>query len=218
MRSKESCMAYGSLGILLPLALFLYVARAAHAGPIPQSVLADTTHATDCINGGVLGKQNQKCTDLDDGKLWICKTPSAGGSSSAFCDAPGDWQAAGFSLVDGSGLINFNSANGASQTLGGTAPVAVSTNTGTNTTTVSISDGNKGDISTIGGTWTVDSGAVLAAEVPNTPAGILAPTGVQPALNELDSEKQPLDADLTNLASKTVAGTSGTIRLSSGNF
>jgi hypothetical protein len=40
----------------------------------------------------------------------------------------------------------------------------------------------------------------IAAEVVNTPAGSIAATDVQAALNELDTEKQPIDADLTAIA------------------
>lgn len=42
--------------------------------------------------------------------------------------------------------------------------------------------------------------ALTASNVPNTPAGNIAATDVQAAINELDSEKQPLDSDLTALA------------------
>ena len=43
-------------------------------------------------------------------------------------------------------------------------------------------------------------GTINAVNVANTPAGNIASTNVQAAINELDSEKQPLDAELTALA------------------
>lgn len=49
--------------------------------------------------------------------------------------------------------------------------------------------------------WT----ALPASEIANTPAGNIAATNVQTALNELDTEKQPLDSDLTALAGLTSA-------------
>jgi hypothetical protein len=45
-----------------------------------------------------------------------------------------------------------------------------------------------------------------AAEVPFTPAGSVAATNVQTAIQELDTEKQPLDADLTALAANSTPG------------
>lgn len=44
-----------------------------------------------------------------------------------------------------------------------------------------------------------------AALVGNTPAGGIAATTVQAAINELDTEKQPLDAGLTSIAGLTTA-------------
>ena len=44
------------------------------------------------------------------------------------------------------------------------------------------------------------SGNLTAAKIANTPAGNIAATTVQAAINELDTEKQPLDATLTALA------------------
>lgn len=41
---------------------------------------------------------------------------------------------------------------------------------------------------------------IPASSIINTPAGNIAATDVQTALNELDAEKQPLDADLTAIA------------------
>lgn len=51
------------------------------------------------------------------------------------------------------------------------------------------------------------TGAVVlaAADIANTPAGSIAATTVQTALNELDAEKQPLDAELSALAGLTSA-------------
>lgn len=51
------------------------------------------------------------------------------------------------------------------------------------------------------------SGNLTAAKITNVPAGNIAATTVQAAINELDSEKQPLDATLTALAGlDTVVG------------
>jgi hypothetical protein len=55
------------------------------------------------------------------------------------------------------------------------------------------------------GKWMSISSASSAASVANTPAGSIAATNVQAALNELDAEKQPIDATLTALAALTVA-------------
>lgn len=44
------------------------------------------------------------------------------------------------------------------------------------------------------------SGDYNAGQITNTPAGNISSTDVQSALNELDSEKQPLDSDLTTIA------------------
>ena len=44
------------------------------------------------------------------------------------------------------------------------------------------------------------------ANIANTAAGNIAATDVQAAINELDTEKQPLDADLTALAGNSTAG------------
>lgn len=46
----------------------------------------------------------------------------------------------------------------------------------------------------------------LASEVPVTPAGNIASTNVQSALEELDAEKQPLDGDLTAISNLTGTG------------
>lgn len=51
-------------------------------------------------------------------------------------------------------------------------------------------------------TWSAITG-VTAANVTNTPAGSIAATDVQAAINELDSEKQPLDALLTDITGAT---------------
>jgi hypothetical protein len=50
------------------------------------------------------------------------------------------------------------------------------------------------------GIVTAQSGDYTAAQVTNTPAGNIAATTVQAAINELDSEKQPLDSDLSAIA------------------
>ena len=83
------------------LVLFLLLTGAPHAiaGPFGGSgTTASLSHATDCTAGGVSGQLGQACVDLDDGKLWTCKTPSAGGAPGV-CDSPGDWLATGFTAV-----------------------------------------------------------------------------------------------------------------------
>jgi hypothetical protein len=50
------------------------------------------------------------------------------------------------------------------------------------------------------GAVTAQNGDYNASQVTNTPSGNISATTVQAALNELDSEKQPLDATLTALA------------------
>ena len=61
-------------------------------------------------------------------------------------------------------------------------------------------------------TWLNDVNAVVytpgtttAADIANVPAGSITATDVQAAINELDTEKQPLDAELTALATSTAA-------------
>ena len=55
------------------------------------------------------------------------------------------------------------------------------------------------------GKWMSISSSASASSVGNVPAGSIAATNVQSALNELDTEKQPVDATLTALAAVTVA-------------
>lgn len=50
-----------------------------------------------------------------------------------------------------------------------------------------------------------DGGAFTAATIPNVPAGNISSSTVQAAINELDTEKQPVDATLTALAGVTTA-------------
>lgn len=67
------------------------------------------------------------------------------------------------------------------------------------------------------GAVTATAGDYTATQVTNTPAGNIAATTVQAALNELDTEKQPLDADLTALAA--LAATAGMVsRTGAGAF
>lgn len=56
------------------------------------------------------------------------------------------------------------------------------------------------------GTVVSISGDYTATQVTNTPAGNVAATTVQAAINELDTEKQPLDATLTSLAAYNTNG------------
>lgn len=61
-------------------------------------------------------------------------------------------------------------------------------------------------------------GASSASAVSFTPAGNIAATNVQAAIEELDAEKQPLDADLTAIAAlSTTAGGRGLLTLSDPN-
>jgi len=84
---------------------------------------------------------------------------------------------------------------------------------------------------TRGGAVTAAFGDYTALQVTTTPGGNLSSGTVQDALTELDTEKadaagvttnlagkQPLDADLTTLAGKTIAGTGANVRLSTGTF
>ena len=56
------------------------------------------------------------------------------------------------------------------------------------------------DGATAGGFPLAKESQLTAANISNTPAGSIAATTVQAALNELDTEKQPLDATLTAIA------------------
>lgn len=55
------------------------------------------------------------------------------------------------------------------------------------------------------GKWMLIGPATNASSVANTPAGSIAATTVQAAIDELDAEKQPLDAELTAIAGLTSA-------------
>lgn len=55
-------------------------------------------------------------------------------------------------------------------------------------------------LDTTGQIKTTALSGLIAANITNTPAGNIAATNVQAALNELDAEKQPLDSTLTALA------------------
>lgn len=56
------------------------------------------------------------------------------------------------------------------------------------------------------GAVTSQNGDYIASQITNTPAGNISATNVQDAINELDTEKQPLDADLTALAALATTG------------
>jgi len=56
------------------------------------------------------------------------------------------------------------------------------------------------------GAVTAQSGDYTATQITNAPAGNISATTVQAAINELDSEKQPLDATLTSLAAYNTNG------------
>ncbi len=53
----------------------------------------------------------------------------------------------------------------------------------------------------LAGVWT--NSALTASQITNVAAGNIAATDVQAAINELDTEKQPLDSDLTTIAGLT---------------
>lgn len=55
------------------------------------------------------------------------------------------------------------------------------------------------------GKWMAISAATNGSSIANVPAGSIAATTVQDAIDELDTEKQPIDATLTALAAVTVA-------------
>lgn len=74
---------------------------------------------------------------------------------------------------------------------------------------IAAGGGGGGSVSSVfGRTGAVisEAGDYTATQITNTPAGSIAATTVQAALNELDSEKQPLDADLTALAGVSSTG------------
>jgi len=56
------------------------------------------------------------------------------------------------------------------------------------------------------GVVTAQAGDYIATQITNTPAGNIAAITVQAALNELDTEKQPIDGDLTALAALVTNG------------
>jgi hypothetical protein len=60
--------------------------------------------------------------------------------------------------------------------------------------------------------------AHAASGVANTPAGNIAATNVQAAINELDAEKQPIDATLTAIADETLGAFSHRNKIINGNF
>src|SRR5678815_603452 len=76
-----------------------------------------------------------------------------------------------------------------------------------------LSDGDKGDITVSGGVWNIDPLAVGTAELAND-----AVTDAKVVDTITASNYQPLDADLTTLAGKTIAGTGTNVRLSTGSF
>ena len=76
-----------------------------------------------------------------------------------------------------------------------------------------VTDGDKGDISIIGGVWSVDSGAVTGAEVAFTPTGTVGAANVQAAIAEVAAESggsQTLQQVVTNGRNVTDAVDTGT--------
>lgn len=70
--------------------------------------------------------------------------------------------------------------------------------------TLQVWRGYNGEWITIGGSSS--GGSQTAAEVPFTPAGDIASSNVQSAIAELDTEKQPLDSELTAIAAVSSNG------------
>lgn len=107
------------------------------------------------------------------------------------------------------GPAGADGADGVGVPPGGTTGQVLAKINGTdyNTEWVDQSGGGGAVDSVFGRTGVVvaANGDYNAGNITNTPAGSIAATDVQAALNELDTEKQPLDADLTALA-----GLSGT--------
>jgi hypothetical protein len=114
-----------SLGCII-LLNFLGIASAQLKGDIVQYPPVPLTHATDCTTGITTAYQDQMCVDLDDGKVWICKTPGAGGATdidgNPLCNQPSEWQqvapaAGGYTQIQDEGLavtgrtaLNFGGA------------------------------------------------------------------------------------------------------------
>lgn len=67
------------------------------------------TDTVDCVNGAVTAPFKAQCVDLDDGRMWTCKTPSAAGTPTV-CDAPPDWLLN--SSSSSSGVSTFNARAG----------------------------------------------------------------------------------------------------------
>lgn len=83
---------------------------------------------------------------------------------------------------------------------------------GTDATTVDIADSTDkryvtdAQLVVLGNTSGTNTGDQSASGVPNTPSGNISATNVQAAINELDTEKQPLDATLTSLSAYNTNG------------
>lgn len=109
------------------------------------------------------------------------------------------------------GAASVTSTSGSLAVTGSTNPIYLTLqNVGGNDWVLSApsAGGGGGDVSSVFGR----TGAVVAVagdydgtEVTNTPAGNIASTTTQAAINELDTEKQPIDSDLTSWAGVTRA-------------
>lgn len=139
--------------IFLFLLLFPLIAQAGEgiSGGSASGGTVRHSHATDCSTGVTTALSFEQCVDLDDGKLWTCSSPSAGGASSTLCDDAGDW------------ILNSSASSSG----------------------VSTFETRAGAVVSVAGDYT-------ATEITNTPAGDIAATTAQAALNELDTEKLPL--------------------------
>jgi hypothetical protein len=174
-----------SFGCMLLLSL-LGIASAQLKGDIVQYPAVPLTHATDCTTGITTAYQDQMCVDLDDGKVWICKTPGAGGATDVagnpLCNQSFEWQqvapaAGGYTQIQDEGLavtgrtaLNFGGAGVSCVDNAGQARTDCTIaggGAGGNEKTPAVSAATTGNISNLAnpGTSTFD-GTTLAVTTP----------------------------------------------------